>query len=121
MTLTGVHHVQITIPPGEETSARVFYCQLLGLTEIEKPTALKSNGGFWLQSGNIQIHVGTETGVDRNKSKAHIAYEVEDIEWWRNKLKQVNTTILESQAIPGCKRFEFRDPFGNRVELIQLI
>jgi hypothetical protein len=26
--------------------------------------------------------------------------------------------ILESVAIPGYARFEFRDPFGNRVEFI---
>jgi hypothetical protein len=27
--------------------------------------------------------------------------------------------ILESVPIPGYRRFEFRDPFGNRVEFIQ--
>lgn len=29
--------------------------------------------------------------------------------------------IIECVPIPGIKRFEFRDPFGNRVECTQLI
>jgi catechol 2,3-dioxygenase-like lactoylglutathione lyase family enzyme len=32
-----IHHVQITIPRGAEDEARTFYCDLLGLPEIEKP------------------------------------------------------------------------------------
>jgi hypothetical protein len=27
--------------------------------------------------------------------------------------------IIEGVPIPGFERFEFRDPFGNRVEMIQ--
>lgn len=117
--LIGINHVQITIPEGQEQAAREFYCDLLGLKEIEKPDVLKPNGGFWLQLGCIQIHVGTESGVDRNNTKAHIAYEVTDIAAWRGKLEAAKITVLNGQAIPGFQRFEFRDPFGNRVELIE--
>jgi catechol 2,3-dioxygenase-like lactoylglutathione lyase family enzyme len=117
--LIGVNHVQITIPKGHEHEAKAFYCDLLGLNEIEKPDRLKPNGGFWLQLGNIQIHVGTESGVDRNQTRAHVAYEVTDIEWWRGKLETENVTMQFSPPIPGIKRFEFRDPFGNRVELVE--
>jgi catechol 2,3-dioxygenase-like lactoylglutathione lyase family enzyme len=119
--LAAVNHVQITVPEGSEEEAREFYCDVLGLREMEKPEALKSNGGFWLQSGNIQIHVGTESGVDRSKTKAHVAYEVNSIDSWRKKLEQQNIAILEGRAIPGFKRFEFRDPFGNRVELMEKV
>ena len=117
--LLGINHVQITIPDGQEQKAKAFYCDLLGLGEIEKPDILKPNGGFWLQLGNIQIHVGTESGVDRDKTKAHVAYEVSDIEYWRRRLEARNIALFNNQPIPGFKRFEFRDPFGNRVELIQ--
>ncbi len=117
--LIGVNHVQITIPKGLEMEAREFYCSLLGMREIEKPEVLKPNGGFWLQLGSIQIHVGTETGVDRSKTKAHVAYEVKDIESWRKKLEEAGVTLADNQPIPGFQRFEFRDPFGNRVELIE--
>lgn len=38
--ILGIHHVQITIPTGEEARARAFYCDLLGLEEMEKPASL---------------------------------------------------------------------------------
>ncbi|MBI3561121.1 MAG: VOC family protein [Gammaproteobacteria bacterium] len=117
--LIAVNHVQITVPEGQEKEAKEFYCNLLGLKEVEKPDVLKPNGGFWMQSGNIQIHVGIESGVDRNQTKAHVAYEVTGIESWRSKLEAENIVVLNSQLIPGFKRFEFRDPFGNRVELLE--
>ncbi len=117
--LIRLHHVQITIPKGTEAQARAFYCDLLGLQEIEKPDSLKSRGGFWLELGEVQIHVGTEDGFDRLTTKAHLAYQVDDVPAWRAKLTQAGFQIGTSVPIPGYERFEFRDPFGNRVELIQ--
>jgi catechol 2,3-dioxygenase-like lactoylglutathione lyase family enzyme len=116
-----LHHVQITIPKGSEDEARQFYCQLLGLSEIAKPETLAGRGGFWLQIGMMQVHVGTEDGVDRPKTKAHIAYEVDDLAAIQEKLKRKNIMILDSVPIPGYNRCEIRDPFGNRVEFIQAI
>jgi len=114
-----LHHAQITIPPGEETRCRRFYCDLLGLREIAKPSALNERGGFWLELGDVQIHVGTEVNVDRSASKAHLAYEVDDLARWRARLEEHNTKLIEGISIPGFERFEFRDPFGNRVEFLQ--
>jgi len=120
-TIKGVNHAQISIPKGAEEAGRAFYCGLLGLSEIEKPDSLKGRGGFWLQVGDRQIHVGTEDGVERHATKAHIAYEVDDIDAWHQFLEEHGCKIGESVPIPGHKRFEFRDPFGNRVELIQVL
>src|SRR5204862_211338 len=69
-----LHHAQITIPDGAEEDGRQFYCGLLGLPEIDKPASLAGRGGFWLQVGDTQVHVGTEAGVDRLATKAHLAY-----------------------------------------------
>jgi demethylmenaquinone methyltransferase/2-methoxy-6-polyprenyl-1,4-benzoquinol methylase len=118
MNITRINHVQITIPPGAEDQARAFYCEVLGLTEIEKPEALKSRGGLWLQLGDQQVHIGTENGVDRHASKAHIAYEVDDLTVWRERLTGAGVNIDDSIPIPGYERFECRDPFGNRLEMI---
>jgi catechol 2,3-dioxygenase-like lactoylglutathione lyase family enzyme len=117
-SIRGVHHVQITVGKGQEAAARRFYCDLLGLPEVEKPDALKPRGGFWLQVGDRQVHVGIEEGVDRAATKAHVAYRVDDVEAWRARLVAEGIEIQESVAIPGHARFEFRDPFGNRVEFI---
>ncbi|GAA0603826.1 VOC family protein [Virgibacillus siamensis] len=116
--ILGLHHTQITIPKHREKDGKAFYCGVLGLPEIDKPDSLKSRGGFWLQVGDRQVHIGTEEGFDRTQTKAHIAYQVEDIMYWRSELKDI-VTIFECVPIPGFDRFEFRDPFGNRVEMIQ--
>jgi catechol 2,3-dioxygenase-like lactoylglutathione lyase family enzyme len=114
-----IHHVQITVPIGVESQAREFYCNTLGLREIDKPDSLKSRGGFWLAVGDQQIHIGVEDQVNRSVTKAHVAYEVHDLSSWRARLKNAGITIQESIPIPGYDRLEFRDPFGNRLELIQ--
>ncbi|MFC4323088.1 VOC family protein [Litchfieldia salsa] len=117
--IIGLHHAQITIPKGAEEQGKHFYCKVLGLAEIEKPVPLKGRGGFWLQVGKMEVHVGTEEGFDRLLTKAHLAYQVEDVSHWRKVLEENNIEILESVPIPNYERFEFRDPFGNRVEMIQ--
>lgn len=42
--IIGLHHVQITIPQGSEEQGKAFYCQVLGLQELEKPGSLKGRG-----------------------------------------------------------------------------
>lgn len=118
MTIRRLHHAQLTIPVGAEDAARAFYCDVMGLREIEKPASLTNRGGFWLALGDVELHIGTEEGVDRTRTKAHLAYEVEDVVYWREKLSQAGLTLLESVPIPGYDRFETRDPFGNRLEII---
>ncbi len=119
--ITALHHVQITVPVAMESTARAFYCDILGLTELAKPAALADRGGFWVAIGALQLHIGTEEGVDRLATKAHVAYAVTDVAIWRAHLIAQGITILESVPIPGYNRFECRDPFGNRLEFIQAI
>lgn len=115
------HHAQITIPKGMENEARDFYCRLLGLEEIDKPETLRGRGGFWVQVGEQQLHIGTEEGFNRNQTKAHLAYQVDNLKVIQDLLKSNGVEILDSIPITGFKRFEFRDPFGNRVECIEQI
>ena len=72
-----------------------------------------------MQVGDKEVHVGTEEGFDRITTKAHLAYQVEDVSYWRSVLIENGIKILDSVPIPNFYRFEFRDPFGNRVEMIQ--
>ncbi len=117
--IRAIHHVQITIPCGAEDEARAFYGEVLGLHEIEKPGALRSRGGIWFSVGNRALHIGVEDGVNRRLTKAHVAYEVADLAIWRQLLETHGIQIEQSIPVPGFERFEFRDPFGNRVELIE--
>jgi catechol 2,3-dioxygenase-like lactoylglutathione lyase family enzyme len=117
--ILGLHHAQITIPKGYEEEGKHFYCGILGLVEKEKPDSLKGRGGFWVSVGDQDVHVGTEDGIDRLKTKAHLAYQVEDLSYWEQVLHEQNIQLIKGIPIPGFERFEFRDPFGNRIEMIQ--
>jgi catechol 2,3-dioxygenase-like lactoylglutathione lyase family enzyme len=117
--VASLHHVQISIPVGAEDEAREFYCDALGLKEVPKPDSLAGRGGFWLQLGDCQIHFGTEDGVDRRKTKCHAAYLVEHLEAWRQKLTAAGCDVIDGIPIADYDRFEFRDPFGNRVEFLE--
>lgn len=118
-SITGLHHAQITVPGDAVEEARRFYCELLGMPEVPKPESLRGRGGFWFGTGDRDVHVGIEEGIDRGRTKAHLAYQVEGLDEWRDLLRSNGIEILEGVPIPGYDRFEFRDPFGNRVEFIQ--
>ncbi len=121
MTIQRIHHIQITVNCADEDAARQFYIDFLGLPEIDKPNSLKARGGFWCRVGDRDLHVGVEEGVDRHATKAHVAYQVDDLSDWRRKIEAAGLTVKDSIPIPGYDRFEFRDPFGNRVELIEAL
>lgn len=109
--------MQLCIPIGEEEQAREFYARLLGLEEIEKPDALKPNGGLWFKIADIQLHIGAEDV--QGKSKRHPAFEVEDLEQIREYLLRCGVKIKEETPVPGLNRFSFFDPFGNRIEFLE--
>lgn len=119
--IIGIHHAQITIPKNAEDEARQFYCDVLGLKEIAKPDELAGRGGFWLEVGDRQLHVGTEDLKDRDLTKAHVAYHVDDLENWRRLLSNRGIDIKDGIQIPNMRRFEFRDPFANRIEFIETV
>ncbi len=120
MRILGIDHAQVMIPRGAEAEARRFYCELLGLVEIEKPAPLRARGGFWLQAGAHQIHVGVEDApIDRAKTRAHVAYAVVDLAAWRAHLTAHGVAVVEGTQIDAFARIELRDPFGNRIELVE--
>lgn len=113
------HHVQISIPVGAEDDARAFYCGVLGFTETPKPASLAARGGLWLELGDFQLHFGAEDGIDRTKTRSHVAWLVADLDTWRERLVSNGCTVKDGVPIPNYRRFEFRDPFGNRVEFLE--
>lgn len=119
MQILDIHHIQITVAPDQVEAARQFYCGVLGLPEIPKPVSLQARGGFWVMAGSRQVHIGIEDGVNRQATKAHIAYHVQGLGEWQQHLEAQGISIGDSVPIPGYDRFEFRDPFGNRIEFIQ--
>jgi catechol 2,3-dioxygenase-like lactoylglutathione lyase family enzyme len=114
-----LNHVQICIPRGKEDEARRFYTGVLGLQEIPKPASLIANGGLWYAIAGIELHIGVEDEVV--KTKRHPAFEISDIASARLLINKCGLKINEEPLIPGRTRFSFIDPFGNRIELLQMI
>ena len=118
--LTKIHHIQLTVPDGQLDLAREFYIDKLGLAEINKPQKLKHRPSFWVTLGEIDIHVSEEDGEFREATKAHIAYEVDNLDYLKKRLSHLGLEVEdEIIQLPGYKRIHFRDPFGNKVEFIQ--
>lgn len=113
-----IDHVQVCIPPGSETDARNFYSGVLELEEIEKPEALKPNGGLWYRVGESQeLHIGVEEADA--ETKAHPAFEVMNLDEARNYFQRNGIEIHEETRIPDVSRFSIRDPFGNKLEFLE--
>ncbi|WP_286779304.1 MULTISPECIES: VOC family protein [Sphingobacterium] len=108
-------HVLITIPPGSKKAAREFYMGVLYLKEI---TGDHARGAIWFEIGNIQLHIREENGHKTNSDR-HPAFVVDDSLSAKEFLKRQGIEISYSSEIEGRERCFFRDPFGNRFELIE--
>ena len=112
-----IDHVQLCIPKGKEDEARAFYTDIIGLQEIPKPASLMPNGGLWYQLPGAELHLGIEPEM---RTRRHPAFEVTDVAAARNLLED-KVEIVEEPYIPGRTRFAFIDPFGNKIELLQML
>jgi catechol 2,3-dioxygenase-like lactoylglutathione lyase family enzyme len=121
MSVYGIDHIQLAMPSGGEAEMRRFYGGILGLTELPKPAKLAARGGGWFQCGALQLHLGVEADF-RPAKKAHPALLVRD-------LAAMSATLLaagfelkhDPEPIEGFERVFTADPFGNRIELLQVI
>ena len=113
-----VDHIHIAVPPEKLEEAKKFYIDVIGLELIDRPNHLFTTAGYWFNIGNVQLHVGVEPQMP--VSTRHTAFEVADVDAALNYLKG-KVQLLEEPVIPGRSRFAFLDPFGNRIELLQLL
>ena len=121
MPIISIDHVQIAMPEGQEETARAFYINILGFTEIPKPPALIKRGGAWFRSESVQLHLGVEQDFHPAR-KAHPAFLVYDLDAMLEKVQRAGYEWDESQPpLDGYKRAHVYDPFGNRIELMERI
>ena len=122
----GIDHAQLSIPPGEEARARAFYGGLLGFREVQKPDALAGRGGAWFESGAAKIHLGVEPGMGADGGaqplkKAHPGLLVRGLAEIVARLQAAGVPVSFDAAIPGYDRAHILDPFGNRIELLEIV
>ncbi len=116
-------HVQVAAPPNCEAAARVFYGELLGLLEVEKPAALRERGGAWFALGSGQaLHVGVAGEGFRAAEKAHPALRARDeaaLRTLAGRLAAAGAPVGWDAPLPGVvARCFTADPWGNRRELL---
>jgi catechol 2,3-dioxygenase-like lactoylglutathione lyase family enzyme len=110
-------HVQLAVPAAAEDACRAFWQGLVGLTEIEKPEALRPRGGAWFAGPGFELHLGVEAEF-RPARKAHPAFAVADLPALAERLKAAGHPVRWDEAIAGRARFFTEDPVGNRLEFL---
>ncbi|MFJ7955923.1 VOC family protein [Streptomyces sp. NPDC096319] len=114
----GLHHVQLSLPPGEEDVCRGFYVDVLGMTEIRKPPVLAARGGLWVRSDALEIHLGVEEDF-RPARKGHPGILVGDIDGLAARLAGQGVEVTWDDDFPGHRRFYVADCHGNRLEFLR--
>ena len=113
-----LNHVHISVPAERLEDARAFYADVIGLKQTARPDEVFDAKGYWFTVTDIELHIGIEPAMP--SSIRHYAFEVNDIDAARRHLQNHGVELMEEPVIPGRTRFSFIDPFGNRVELLQL-
>jgi catechol 2,3-dioxygenase-like lactoylglutathione lyase family enzyme len=119
MHIVGVDHVQLAMPAGGEDAARRFYGEVLGLAEVPKPASLAGRGGAWFESGDVRLHLGVEADF-RPARKAHPALRVEGLTALIVRCVDAGYPVERAVPLPGVERVHVADPFGNRIEFLEV-
>lgn len=122
-----LHHVQLSMPRGEEAEAHRFYSLALGLKEVAKPAALTGRGGCWFRAFDgdtviAEIHLGIDEPF-RAAHKAHpglVCESITELEAVAQRIQDGGYEIswAERDTFEGFVRFHARDGFGNRIEIM---
>ncbi len=116
--LLGLHHIQLAMPEGEEEAALKFYGAILGLTQVAKPPELAPRGGLWFRDAALEVHLGIEEPFTPAR-KAHPAFLVRNLATLRERIETAGYRVTDDVALEGFHRCHVRDPFGNRLELVE--
>ena len=116
--MTALQHVNVVVPLGLVDEVADFYVEVFGLRRIDKPAALRANGGSWLDvDGYAQLHLSEKDGQVHPDS--HFALVVDDFETVLGRLTARGAEWTEQVDVFGGQRGFTRDPSGNRVEVLE--
>jgi catechol 2,3-dioxygenase-like lactoylglutathione lyase family enzyme len=118
-----LQHTSVPMPPGGEETARRFYGVVLGMPEIPKPEGLAGMRLVWFAANDDgdEVHVFTEENMDHNSAAQHLCLEVDDLAAYERRLADEGYTVDIPETIYNRPRLFTRDPFGNLIELVQIL
>ena len=119
MPVRRLDHVLLAMPAGGEADARKFYQDILGIPEAQKPADLAARGGCWFESEEVKVHLGVEKNFAPAR-KAHPAFIVDDLAGLTAVLTNAGYAIAHDKPLEGYDRIFVDDPFGNRIELMEV-
>jgi predicted enzyme related to lactoylglutathione lyase len=100
----------------EVPRARAFYAETLGLSPGD------SFGDHWIEFnvGNVTFGIGNGEGLGFEPgASTGAAFEVDDLQAMRERLKASGVEVGEIYEFPACVTCFARDPEGNRFALHQ--
>jgi catechol 2,3-dioxygenase-like lactoylglutathione lyase family enzyme len=119
MPVLRLGHILLAMPAGREADARKFYQDILGIPEAQKPPDLAARGGCWFEAGELKVHLGVEKNFAPAR-KAHPAFIVDDLAALTVILEAAGYPIARDLPLEGYDRIFVDDPFGNRIELMEI-
>ena len=117
-----LQHTSVPMPPGGEETARQFYGTALGLREIPSPENLAAMKLVWfaVAADGGEVHLFTDEGAVSNAAQ-HLCLEVDDLAAYERRLSDQGYRVEIPEAIVNRPRLFTRDPFGNLIELVQIL
>lgn len=115
---TRFHHLLLSVPVGGLAAARAFYGGVLGLSEAPLP---HPKATIWYLVGGIELHIQEDLAPLGPRSKRHPAFEVADAAGARRALEGQGVAIEPASDLDGRQHFFVRDPFDNRLEMLQIV
>ena len=112
----GFDHVQLAMPAGGEAAA---HGGVLGMIEIPKPAELEGRSGVWFGVDGVELHLGVDPEF-RPAQKAHPALRVSGLAALIARCEAAGHAAVPGTSLPGRQRVHVTDPFGNRIELLEI-
>ena len=118
--ILSLHHASVIVANVEVS--RAFYCDILGLQQIDRPAL--GFPGAWFQVGTQQIHLLELENPDPVRGRPehggrdrHFAFNALALAPVQDALNKAGIVYTMSKS--GRKALFFRDPDGNAIEIIE--
>ena len=100
--------------------AMEFYTEIIGLALMDTPESVKSKGVRWLRLNDRQALHLVENKKAVPAQIAHIAFNVEEVQAWKNKLEKSGVIFYSPKfSVYEADRFFILDPSQNRIEFVK--